>query len=101
MPAVTPLPTQQDVRELVEGLLGRHVDAFGAHDGVDLKRNRENLVGTYVSDDGHDSALIMADVACSARVGAALGLAPKSAADDAVHQGILPVQLGEPPADRL
>ena len=38
MNAVTPLPTQQDVRELVEGLLGRHVDAFGAHEGVKLER---------------------------------------------------------------
>ena len=61
MNAVTPLPTQQDVRELVEGLLGRHVDAFGAHEGVKLERNRENLVGTYVTDDGHVNALVLVD----------------------------------------
>lgn len=101
MNAVTPLPTQQDVRELVEGLLGRHVDAYGAHEGVKLERNRENLVGTYVTDEGRVNALVMVDVACAARVGAALGLTPKGTADDAVKQGILPVQLGENVAEVL
>jgi hypothetical protein len=97
----TPLPVAQDVRELIEGLLGRHVDAHPAHAGVDLKRNRENLVGTYDTDDGHVAALILVDLACAARLGAALGLAPHSAADDAVKGGILPVQLGENVAEVL
>lgn len=101
MYGVIPLPVAQEVRELVEGLLGRHVDAYSAHQGVDLKQNRENLVGTYVTDAGQVAALVLVDLACAARLGAALGLAPKSAADDAVKKGILPPQLGENTAEVL
>ena len=95
-----PLPVAQDVRELVEGLLGRAVDARQAHKGVDLK-NRENLVGAYVTDEGHVAAIILVDLAGAAHLGAALGLAPRSAADAAVKGGLLPVQLGENVAEVL
>ena len=101
MTGVTPLPTQQEVRELVEQLLGRRVDTHVAHEGVDLVRNRENLAGTFVTDGGHVNALVMVNVACAARLGAALGLAPRAAADDVIKQGILPVQLGENVAEVL
>jgi hypothetical protein len=97
----TPLPVAQDVRELVEGLLGRPVEAHPAHKGVDLKQNRENLVGAYVTDDGHVHALVLVDLAAAARLGAALGLAPRTAADDAVKAGLLPVQLGDNVAEVL
>ncbi len=99
--SVTPLPTAQAVRELVEGLLGRAVEAHSARLGVDLKKNRENLAGTYLTDDGHVVALILVDLAAAAHLGAALGLAPRSAADAAVKSGILPVQLGENIAEVL
>ena len=101
MSAATPLPVAQEVRELVEGLLGRSVEAHPARRGVDLKQNRENLVGTYVTDDGHVNALILVDLAAAARLGAALGLTPKSAADDAIKSGLLPVQLGDNVAEVL
>lgn len=101
MSAATPLPVAQDVRELVESLLGRVVEARIARQGVDLKQNRENLVGTYVTDDGHVNALVLVDLACAARLGAALGLAPRSSADDAVKSGLLPVQLGDNVAEVL
>lgn len=91
----TPLPVAQAVRELVEGLLGRSVEVRPARAGVDLKANRENLVGAYVTDVGHVSAVILVDLAAAARMGAALGLAPRSSADDAIRAGLLPVQLGE------
>ena len=99
--SVTPLPSAQAVRELVEGLLGRAVESHSAHQGVDLARNRENLVGTYVTDEGHAAALIMVDLAAAARLGAALGLAPRTAADAAIKGGLLPVQLGENVAEVL
>ncbi len=101
MTAATPLPVAQEVRELVEGLLGRPVEARAAHKGVDLKQNRENLVGAYVTDTGQVSALVLVDLAAAARLGAALGLAPRSAADDAVKSGLLPVQLGDNVAEVL
>lgn len=101
MPTTTPLPAAQAVRELVEGLLGRSVEARTAHAGVDLKRNRENLVGAYVTDTGHLSALVLVDLAGAARLGAALGLAPRTAADDAIKAGLLPVQLGDNVAEVL
>ncbi len=98
---VTPLPVPQQVRELVEGLLGRSVEARTVTRGVDLRASRENLVGTYVSDDGHVSAVILVDLAAAARLGAALGLAPRGGADDAVKSGLLPVRLGENVAEVL
>ncbi|HEY0118143.1 MAG TPA: hypothetical protein VGC04_05125 [Cellulomonas sp.] len=101
MTVATPLPVAQEVRELVEGLLGRTVEARPAHLGVDLKQNRENLVGTYVTDGGYVAALVLVDLAAAARLGAALGLAPRSAADDAVKSGLLPVQLGDNVAEVL
>lgn len=95
MNAAIPLPVPQDVRELIEGLLGRAVEAHTVTKGVDLKQSRENLAGTYVSDDGHTAALILVDLAAAARLGAALGLTPSRAADDAVRSGILPIPLAE------
>ena len=92
---MTQLPVAQAVRELVEGLLGRPVGVRPAHAGVDLKKNRENLVGAYVTDTGHLAALVLVDLPLSAHLGAALGLAPRSAADDAIRSALLPVQLGE------
>ena len=98
----TPLPVAQEVRELVEGLLGRSVEAHPARTGVELDRqHRENLVGTYVTDQGHLAALVLVDLAAAARLGAALGLAPRSVADGAVKAGLLPVQLGENVAEVL
>lgn len=91
----TLLPVAQAVRELAEGLLGRPVGVQPAHQGVDLKKNRENLVGAYVTDAGHLAALVLVDLPLAARLGAALGLAPRSAADDAIRSALLPVQLGE------
>ena len=58
----TPLPVAQEVRELVEGLLGRAVESHTAAKGVDLKQNRENLVGVYVTDEGHSVAIILVDL---------------------------------------
>jgi hypothetical protein len=97
----TPLPVAQAIRELAEGLLGRAVEVRPAHAGVDLKRNRENLVGAYVTDTGQLRAVVLVDLAAAARVGAALGLAPRSAADDAIKAGLLPVGLGENVAEVL
>jgi hypothetical protein len=97
----TQLPAAQEVRELVEGLLGRSVEARPARFGVDPKANRENLLGAYVSDDGRLSALVLVDLAAAARLGAALGLAPRSTADEAIKAGLLPVQLGENVAEVL
>ncbi len=99
--STTPLPAAQAVRELVEGLLGRSVEARSAHAGVELKRNRENLVGAYVTDVGHLSAVVLVDLAGAARLGAALGLAPRTAADAAITSGLLPVQLGDNVAEVL
>ena len=70
---MTQLPVAQAVRELVEGLLGRPVGVRPAHAGVDLKKNRENLVGAYVTDVGHLAALVLVDQPLAAHLGAAKG----------------------------
>ena len=97
----TPLPVAQGVRELVEGLLGRPVEARPATKGVDLTASRENLAGAYVTDRGDLAAAILVDLAAAARLGACLGLVPAKAADQAVRDGLLPVQLGENVAEVL
>lgn len=97
----TPLPVAQDVRELVEGLLGRAVDAHPAARGVDLKTSRENLAGTYVTDSGGLAAVVLVDLAAAARLGACLGLVAAKTADQAIKDGLLPVRLGENVAEVL
>ena len=98
----TRLPVAQEVRELVENLLGRGVEAHPAAAGVELDRqHRENLVGAYATDEGCLHALVLVDLAAAARLGAALGLAPRAAADGAVTAGLLPVQFGENVAEVL
>ncbi len=97
----TPLPAAHGVRQLVEGLLDRSVEARPARAGVDLGACRENLAGAYVDDQGRLAAVILVDLAAAARLGACLGLVAAKTADQAVTDGLLPVQLGENVAEVL
>ncbi|SDQ20509.1 hypothetical protein [Quadrisphaera sp. DSM 44207] len=83
--AVTELPPAKDVRDLVEGLLGKDC-AFS--DGRRITAGPA-LVGVYVSDDLRMRAIAAMDLPLAAYVGAAIGLVPPGGAAAAVEDGEL------------
>jgi hypothetical protein len=78
--ATTELPPAKDVRDLLEGLLGKDCDFS---DGLRVT-GAGALVGTYVDDSLKLRALIAFDLAMAAYGGAAIGLMPPGGAQDAV-----------------
>lgn len=89
----TPLPPARDVRELLEGLLGRGVDVTTGGAMVDPAAGA--LVGVYVDRLLRLRALVLMDVPLAAHVGAALGLVPARTAAEAAELGALPPALAE------
>lgn len=86
----TGLPVAKDVRDLLEGLLGRDVTLT---DGTRLTDATATMVGVYVDDQLRMRAVVAMDVALAASVGAAIGLMPVGGVEDAVESGeMLPVQ---------
>ena len=88
------LPAPIEIRELLEGLLGRDV-------GVDTAPplipgpSVPASVGVYVDDSLQISAVSCLDLPLSAYAAASLGLVPASAAQTAVEQGVLDDTLRE------
>lgn len=72
----TPLPSAQEVRELIEGLLGRDVQVLTGGRIVDPAEPGGAMVGSYVDRLLRLRALVVLDLALAARVGAAIGLVP-------------------------
>jgi len=77
----TPLPSAKDVRDLLEGLLGREVQVRTGGAMVDPATDSGALVGVYVDRLLRLRALCVMDVPAAARVGAAIGLVPSRVAD--------------------
>jgi hypothetical protein len=78
--ATTELPAAKDVRDLLEGLLGKDTDFS---DGTRIT-GPGGLVGTYVDDSLVLRAVVAFDLAMAAYTGAAIGLMPAGGAQDAV-----------------
>lgn len=95
MSAQTPLPTAKDVRELVEGLVGRDVQVATGGAMIDPTSGDGALVGVYVDDRMALTAVVLLDLALAAHVGASLGLVPARSAADAVTEGVLSPALSE------
>jgi hypothetical protein len=95
MSAQTPLPTAKDVRELVEGLVGRDVEVATGGAMLDPASGDGALVGAYVDDRMALTAIVLLDLPLAAHVGASLGLVPARSAADAVAEGVLPPALSE------
>ncbi|AEI11015.1 MULTISPECIES: hypothetical protein [Cellulomonas] len=93
MSAETPLPNAKEVRELVEGLIGREVGVETG--GVMVDPAQGALVGIYVDRNLRLAALVLMDVPLAAYVGAALGLVPLRTAAEAAELGALPTSLSE------
>ncbi|RLV48784.1 hypothetical protein D9V37_13765 [Nocardioides mangrovicus] len=83
-----PVPAPMQVRELLEGLLGRDVTVAMAPPLVPNAINPVT-VGVYVTDHLEVTAVSCADQAFSVRAAAAVGLVPASQAEDALGAGTL------------
>jgi hypothetical protein len=90
MPAHYPVPIQEDIRDLLNGLLGRAVavDRIKAQDDDDDIRDL-GAVAEYVTDDDLTGALCIMDDRFLVRAGAALVMVPANAAEDDLKRGEL------------
>lgn len=90
----TYLPSSMEVRELLEGLLGREVSVRPSAPLAPGPKSPAS-VGVYVDDSLQITAVSCADLALSAHAAACLGLLPVSAAQAAIADGALDKDLGE------
>ncbi len=101
MRAGSPLPAALEVRELVEGLLGRDVDVTVGARPVDPIEPGGAIVGVYVDDMLKLRALVVIDLGLAAHAGAAIALVPVHAARAAVEDARLTPALYENAAEIL
>jgi hypothetical protein len=94
------LPHPKDVRDMFTGLLGRDVEVAPGTPVVPTDTVRA-AIGVYVEDNLSLAAAAAADLPLAAYAGAALGLIPKGAADDAVEEKSLPTSVWENFAELL
>jgi len=87
--SATPLPSALDVRELLEGLLGREVAVATGGPMVDPGSTDGALVAEFVSDQMQLAAIVVMDVPLAARSGASIALMPSLASENAVGAGEL------------
>lgn len=97
----SPLPAALEVRELLEGLLGRDVDALVGTDAVEPHTNPGAVVGVYVDDQLQLRAIIAVDQRLAAHLGAAIALMPPTAAKTAIEQELLTPALYDNVAEVL
>lgn len=89
----TVIPGVQGLRDTLAGLLGRAVAVTTEAAAPPVGGDSGSLVALYVDDQLRSAAVIVVDLALSARVGAAIGLVPAAAADSAIADGALPQDL--------
>ncbi|MDT0166344.1 hypothetical protein Q9R32_12345 [Actinotalea sp. AC32] len=99
--AETPLPAALEVRELLEGLLGRDVEATVGTSPVNPTQHPGAVVGVYVDDLLKLRALILMDMPLAAWAGAAIALIPAATARDSVEQGLITPALFDNTAEIL
>jgi hypothetical protein len=97
----TPLPAALEVRELLEGLLGREVNATVGTGAVEPHVHPGAAVGVYVDDLLALRALVVVDMPLAAWMGAAIALVPRGTAQSAVDDGLITPALFENTAEIL
>ena len=97
----TVLPSAQEVRELVEGLLGRDVQVLTGGRIIDPAEPGGAMVGSYVDRLLRLRALVVLDLAFAARCGAAIGLVPNRLSEEDVAAQELSDTLAENAAEVL
>jgi hypothetical protein len=97
----TPLPAALEVRELLEGLLGRDVEAAVGTGAVDPQQHPGAVVGVYVDNALQLRALAVMDMPLAAWAGAAIALVPAATAAASVEDGLITPALFENTAEIL
>ncbi len=82
----SPLPTADDVRELLNGLFDRPVTVHQEERPV-LRGKDVHVVGSYVDDTGALRAVVFCDVVLGNVLGAALALVPPPRVQEALEAG--------------
>ncbi len=90
-----PVPHLKAVRDLIGDLTGKDIEISNGADPVGVGGDSGSVVGLYVDAQLASRAVIAFDLALAAYSGAALGLVPPGAAQDAVAAGELPTTLLE------
>ncbi len=84
----TALPTPKDVRDLLEGLLGRDV-TVGPGAPVTPTPSRPAAVAVYIDPASRVTAICLVDLSLAAWCAGALALLPKGGLEDAIEEGEL------------
>ncbi len=87
--SATPLPSAQAVRELLEGRLGRDVEARTGTAPVNPAAGDGACVGVYVDDALQMRALVVVDVPLACYAGSAIALIPAARAGGAAEAGVV------------
>jgi len=80
------LPTNKDVRDLLEGLFGKDVSVSP---GEPVSLNDKPAVAVYVDPQLATNALVLVDIRLAAWFAGALALLPKGGLEDAIDEGEL------------
>ncbi len=99
--ATSPLPTALAVRELLEGLLGRDIEAVIGTGAVNPAVAPGAAVGVYTDDSMAMRAILLLELPLAAHIGASIALIPVAQAEEAVESGTLPDMLYENTAEVL
>lgn len=99
--ARTPLPAALEVRELLEGLLGRDTEAVVGTGAVDPHQHPGAMVGAYVDDTLKLRSIIVVDQPLTAYLGAAIALMPVATAKAAIESELLTPVLYDNSAEIL
>ncbi|MCL2455080.1 MAG: hypothetical protein FWD18_07275 [Micrococcales bacterium] len=92
MQSKTPLPAPQQIREMLEMLLGRDVEMEIGADMPSRAADSRLVVGVFITEPIRNlAALWVSDLAISATIGAAIGLMPAGAAEEAAELGLTPM----------
>lgn len=94
------LPTNQAIKELFEGLLGREVTlSYGRR--PDMEARPGPCTAVYVDDQNQLTSVVVMDFALTASAGAALGLVPAGGAEAAIEDREMPASLQENASELL
>ncbi len=86
----SPLPSRHAIRSLLSDLTGRDVDL---KDSEPVPAKSTNVVAVYVTDRLAVSAVAVLNLEGAARLGAALGMLPRAAVEDAIKDRELPEHM--------
>src|SRR4051794_22843919 len=93
-PTLTSLPSNKEIRQLLEALVGRTTDVRELL-GLETRFTTPTIVAGYRDDIGSLRAAVLCDVAFGAYVAAALSVVPPTAAQDCIEGGRLTETLAE------